>query len=61
MSSFNHQYIVRYFQTWIEQETDPEVINEFEEWCDDYYDEEEDDSSSFEMNTKEIAEEDIAK
>ena len=26
LSSLNNQYIVRYFQTWVEQETDPEII-----------------------------------
>ena len=47
---------MRYFQTWIEQETDQEVIKEFDEWCEDYYDEEEDSNSSFEMTTEVIKE-----
>lgn len=29
LSELNNQYIVRYFQTWIEVETDPEKIAEF--------------------------------
>ena len=39
---------MRYFQTWVERETDLNVIAEFE---DEYYDEEESSEDSFEMNT----------
>ena len=35
----NNQYIVRYFQTWVEQETDPQIIEEFAEWLDESEDE----------------------
>ena len=42
LSGLNNRYIVRYFQTWVERETDPEVIAEFVgEEDDEYYDEEE--------------------
>ena len=51
-SGLNNRYIVRYFQTWVERETDPAVIAEFEEEYDDeYYDEEESSEDSFEMKT----------
>ena len=56
LSSFNHQYIVRYFQTWIEQEIDAEVIKEFDEWCEDYYDEEDESNSEWGMTTEVIEE-----
>ena len=54
LSSLNNQYIVRYFQTWVEQETDPQIIDEFADWLDEEEeDEEEEDESeedkSFEM------------
>ena len=39
LSSLNNQYIVRYFQTWVEQETDPQIIEEFAEWLDESEDE----------------------
>ena len=39
LSSLNNQYIVRYFQTWVEQETDPQIIEEFAEWLDESDDE----------------------
>ena len=43
LSSLNNQYIVRYFQTWVESETNPEIMNEFAEWLEDEYDDEYDD------------------
>ena len=48
LSGLNHKNIVRYFQTWVERETDLNVIAEFE---DEYYDEEESSEDSFVMNT----------
>ena len=48
LSGLNHKNIVRYFQTWVERETDLNVIAEFE---DEYYDEEESSEDSFEMQT----------
>lgn len=50
LSSLNNQYIVRYFQTWIEHETDPDEIAEFAD-----FEEEESDYDSeddFEMITE---------
>ena len=32
LSGLNNQYIVRYFQTWVEFEDDPDVVEKFEEW-----------------------------
>ena len=32
LSGLNNQYIVRYFQTWVEHETNPDIIDEFAEW-----------------------------
>ena len=56
LSGLNNQYIVRYFQTWVEHETDPDIIAEFqdeEEYDDESYDDEDTESnkssSSFEM------------
>ena len=50
LSGLNNRYIVRYFQTWVERETDPDVIAEFVD--DEYYDEEEEsEDESFEMHT----------
>ena len=49
LSGLNNQYIVRYFQTWVEHETNPDIIAEFADW-DEEYDSE---SDSFEMNVKE--------
>lgn len=37
LSGLNNRYIVRYFQTWVERETDPEKIAEFGDEDDDYY------------------------
>ena len=59
LSSLNHQYIVRYFQTWIEYETDQNVIKDFEEWDDEEYDDEYDDESEYEMRTQVIDDDDI--
>ena len=50
LSTLNNQYIVRYVQTWVEVETDPEKIAEFEDESDEYDSEEEDselDSGTF--------------
>ena len=56
LSGLNNRYIVRYFQTWVERETDPDVIAEFaDEEDDEYYDEEEEseaESSSFDWPNK---------
>ena len=45
LSSLNNQYIVRYFQTWVEHETSPQIIEIFEDQSDSYYDEESDSDS----------------
>ena len=56
LSGLNNRYIVRYFQTWVERETDPDIIKEFEnEEDDEYYDEEEEseaESSSLDWPNK---------
>ena len=52
LSSLNNQYIVRYFQTWVEQETDPQIIEEFADWLDEEEEDEEyesEEDKSFEM------------
>ena len=49
LSGLNNRYIVRYFQTWVEREIDPNIIAEFADEGSEYYDEEE--SSEFEMKT----------
>lgn len=36
MSALNNPYIVRYFQTWVETETDPKKIAEFEDSEEEY-------------------------
>ena len=36
LSALNNPYIVRYFQTWVETETDPKKIAEFEDIEDEY-------------------------
>lgn len=46
LSSLNNQYIVRYFQTWVEHETDPQIIELFEDESDSYYDSEESEEES---------------
>jgi len=46
LSGLNNQYIVRYYQTWVEVETNPDIIAEFEDSEDEeYYDEEEEEES----------------
>jgi serine/threonine protein kinase len=42
LSSLNHPHIVRYYQTWVEAERNPDIIEEFQS-SDDYgdYDSEE--------------------
>ncbi len=45
MSSLQYQYIVRYFQTWIEHETDPLEIEKFPDDDDDSYDSSDDEQS----------------
>lgn len=37
LSSLNNQYIVRYFQTWVEYETNEDIIKDFDEWNDESY------------------------
>ncbi len=57
MSSLQYQYIVRYFQTWIEHETDPQEIEKFDDPDDDSsYDSE---SDSFEMKQEEHSQDDL--
>ena len=41
----NHLYIVRYYQTWVEKETDPDVLKMWKEESDDEYDSEEETDS----------------
>ena len=62
LSSLNNQYIVRYFQTWVERETSQEIIDQFEEWLEEDYDSEYDESvqngdDSFEMKVVETDDE----
>lgn len=53
LSGLNNRYIVRYFQTWVERETDPDKIALFQDEDDEYYDEEEEsEEESFEMLTE---------
>ena len=43
---------MRYFQTWVEQETDPQIIEEFADWLDEEEEDEEyesEEDKSFEM------------
>lgn len=53
LSSLNNQYIVRYFQTWVEHETDKAIIENFNEWLEDDEEDSEydpsNDNDSFEM------------
>ena len=51
LSGLNNRYIVRYFQTWVEREIDPNIIAEFADEGSEYYDEEESSEDSFEMKT----------
>ena len=45
LSGLNNQYIVRYFQTWVEKVTNQEIINDFDDWNSDYDEE----TDSYEM------------
>ena len=51
LSGLNNRYIVRYFQTWVEREKDPNIIAEFADEDSEYSDEEESSEDSFEMKT----------
>ena len=44
LSSLNHAHIVRYFQTWVEAETNPKIIAMFESSEEEYGDDDEYDS-----------------
>ena len=62
LSSLNNQYIVRYFQTWVEHETDKAIIENFDEWLEDdeedsEYDDASKDNDSYEMKWQEIPDE----
>lgn len=57
LSSLNNQHIVRYFQTWIECEEDPVIMDKFAEWLEDDSEDEENETNdneddSFEMKTE---------
>ena len=52
LSGLNNQYIVRYFQTWVEFETDPDIMAEFEEWGESEEEYGSSDEASFELVEK---------